>query len=394
MSSGGPMRVEKIYSEWVLRQPSGDTVLQTVKKDSPRKSLLAGLKQLGFSLIDSDVYICICSHHRATLQRILQETRHDAESIEESIERLAALFLVRADKQGGKIRYYATPSHMVWQSFEYAVAWQSASKIMTRPEHELPDAMAEQRRRSLFEMRLASTLASAGNDGFQFVRENLRFSTIDEFAIAYCEAISSARTSIVAIEKSPRLPHVELVWSSLIERLASGVSYTRVVPIDEILAHGFGIVLRDVVELGIDLRLVPSAEIPSTLFLIDQRVLFRRDEGKAEAAGFMTRNSPLVRRYRRQRVDPMVEGAIKFTSIMPEIESFLGRRSTQLQSGYDDPRYASTFSRIAEMGQFANLGPDERKAAARLVDDGFLQTLSQGFSVRLSPEEVRLWSLL
>src|SRR5204863_7912607 len=70
--------------------------------------------------------------------------------------------------------------------------------------------------------------------------------TEEEFARLICELIAHARTSVLAVSTSPRLPQVASFWATLTERIGAGVSYRRIVDLDEVIDHGLTLVKRDI----------------------------------------------------------------------------------------------------------------------------------------------------
>ena len=89
------------------------------------------------------------------------------------------------------------------------------------------------------------------------------------FAQLICEAMGQARQTIVAVSKSPRLPQVASFWATLTDRLGAGVTYRRVVDLDEVIAHGLKIVRRDIEEHGIDVMVLERDRIHQKFYVVD-----------------------------------------------------------------------------------------------------------------------------
>ena len=60
---------------------------------------------------------------------------------------------------------------------------------------------------------------------------------------------------------SPRLPQVASFWATLTDRIGAGVSYRRIVDLDEVIDHGVQLVRRDIEEYGIDVKLLERDRI-------------------------------------------------------------------------------------------------------------------------------------
>lgn len=87
----------------------------------------------------------------------------------------------------------------------------------------------------------------------------------------------------MAVSKSPRLPQVASFWATLSDRLAGGVTYRRVVDLDEIIDHGLTLVQRDIEDQGIDLRVLPAYPVTES----DIRAAYEAT-GRADSGGRAT----------------------------------------------------------------------------------------------------------
>src|SRR5262245_1500631 len=97
--------------------------------------------------------------------------------------------------------------------------------------------------------------------------------TDEEFARLICELIARARTSVLAVSRSPRLPQVALFWTTLTDRIAAGISYRRIVDLDEVIDHGLEVVTRDIEEYGIDVRMLERERIHHKFYVVDRSFL-------------------------------------------------------------------------------------------------------------------------
>ncbi len=131
--------------------------------------------------------------------------------------------------------------------------------------------------------------------------------TADEFAQLICEVMGQARQTILAVSRSPRLPQVASFWATVSDRLGVGVTYRRVVDLDEVIDHGLRIVKRDIEEHGIDVMVLERDLIRHKFYVVDGSFLavFHDREhamvdGAGSGVGRITTRGAILRRYVRR----------------------------------------------------------------------------------------------
>jgi hypothetical protein len=131
--------------------------------------------------------------------------------------------------------------------------------------------------------------------------------TEEELARLICELIAQARTSVLAVSMSPRLPQVASFWATLTDRIGAGVSYRRIVDLDEVVDPGLTLVKRDIEEYGIDLRVLERDRIHHKFYVVDRALLaVFHDQPDASGSdgrsgvGRITSRGTIVRRYARR----------------------------------------------------------------------------------------------
>lgn len=96
----------------------------------------------------------------------------------------------------------------------------------------------------------------------------------DTMSAALATAIQSAKRLIRGITAPSWCPRIELVWEAIKEKLASGVSYRRIADEATLIAFGYRINQRDVLKIGVELRIVPRTRIKEKFFIIDNTSSF------------------------------------------------------------------------------------------------------------------------
>jgi len=142
----------------------------------------------------------------------------------------------------------------------------------------------------------------------------------DKLSLFLSDAINKAGKEILAVSKSPRLPDISIIWSSISEKLSQGIIYRRVVDFTEIEEHGLAIINRDVNELGVDLRVLDSGKITHKFYIIDERivVIFTPLEriGEFKLGGQVIGNKLIAKRY-KEIFDRLYSDSVSVKKILP-----------------------------------------------------------------------------
>jgi hypothetical protein len=193
-------------------------------------------------------------------------------------------------------QYYAISPSIAWRSLKSEVLWRTTDEVGAG------DASPS----------ICDEIAAVGSRLYRpyaaaLAHQEWDAATADEFAQLICEAMGRARRTILAVSKSPRLPQVASFWATLSDRLEAGVSYRRVVDLDEVIDHGLKIVKRDIEEHGIDVMVLERDRIHHKFYVVDGSFLavFHRQEdvtegGVGSGVGRITTRGTILRRYARR----------------------------------------------------------------------------------------------
>lgn len=193
-------------------------------------------------------------------------------------------------------QYYAINPSIAWRSLSSELRWR------TSHEPGAGDAASS----------ICEEIATVGSRLYRpyaaaLAHQEWDAATADEFAQLICEAMGQARQTILAVSKSPRLPQVASFWATLNDRLGGGVTYRRVVDLDEVIDHGLKIVKRDIEEHGIDVMILERDRIHHKFYVVDGSFLavFHRQEhavegGAGSGVGRITTRGTILRRYARR----------------------------------------------------------------------------------------------
>jgi hypothetical protein len=193
-------------------------------------------------------------------------------------------------------QYYAISPSIAWRSLSSQLLWRTSDAIAAGESAPgLCDEIVT------VSSRLYRPFAAA------LAHQEWDAATTDEFAQLICEAMGQARRTILGVSKSPRLSQVASFWATLRDRLGVGVTYRRVVDLDEVIDHGLRIVTRDIEEHGIDLMVLERDRIQHKFYVVDGSFLavFHaqeqiREGGARSGVGRITTRGTILRRYARR----------------------------------------------------------------------------------------------
>lgn len=124
----------------------------------------------------------------------------------------------------------------------------------------------------------------------------------DECPNALAVALRDASQEILGVTVPPWVPNISVIWETLRERMEKGVRYRRIC--DEVTFISFGHLMnrRDVLEVGVRLRVISHERILDKFFLIDHNAVFvlhpmKRRRGFGLEATRLTAEA-FVNRYR------------------------------------------------------------------------------------------------
>jgi hypothetical protein len=247
--------------------------------------LLELMASFGFDRLTAQVYGVLLTHGPLPAPALRAVFPRGEADVAGSLSRLQDHRLTGVAYEHSRPRYYATEPALAWESLSTDLLWSGSS---------------EARR------RLCAELAAVAGRLHRHHRAALTHrewdaSTTGELAQLVCEIVSTARRQILAVSRSPRLPHVAAFWTAITSRLAEGVRYHRVADLDEIVAHGLRVVTRDVQEAHIELRVLERDRIRHKFYVVDDKYLaiFHGDgEPSRRGVGRISRKHHTVWRYR------------------------------------------------------------------------------------------------
>jgi hypothetical protein len=283
-------------------------------------------------------------------------------------------------------QYYAISPSIAWRSLSSELVWRTSEAI---PAGNSAPGICDEI--ATVGSRLYRPYAAA------LAHHEWDAATADEFAQLICEAMGQARRTIVAVSTSPRLPQVASFWATMSDPLAVGVTYRRVVDLDEVIAHGLKIVTRDIEEHGIDVMVLERDRIHQKFYVVDGSFLavFHRQEqaregGADPGVGRITTRGTILRRYARrfrQYADLAIPGRFVVRRLEMASEELLECARERL--GGDDVAWVEslvhygTFSRLPVARGWSR--DDTARAEERAIEIGVVRRNLDGDLVPAYP---------
>jgi len=266
------------------------------------------MKEAGFSDTLIVIYGFLLTQEQATIIEVSRAIKLDAETIQREVKSLLQLQVVAFDSLRGKYVLFALDPVLVWSAFIKGRTWQF---IQTLGEDDiepaiisLPDDHQAALRRFRTTINAIQLAASALYQGSYSVTGHRWRDAIDQDQMGQllAQAIQRAKSTIQAASASPRLPHVALIWESILSKVKNKVAYRRVADFTEIVEHGLDVIRRDIEVIGIDLRVLDTADITKKFYLIDSAlvVVFHSVglSNDGSAIGRVTDQAQIISRYK------------------------------------------------------------------------------------------------
>ena len=270
------------------------------------RTLRNELRTFGLTTLQADVYVELLEHGAGTTVELSARIKRPASRIDDSARRLVK-FGVLSERQTGRARtvWYVPHPEIAWKAKAADLVWvrsTTLNRIANLPASKDQATAVLQRR-----CELIGGLASRVDVGRTSPSSQRMFSTSDPDVLAHLtsEAISEAADQVRAVSRSPRLPHVSLIYQTIQERLAAGIPYQRIADLQEVIDHGLAVIRRDIYGDGVQLRIVDPAKIARSFYVVDKRYLVLQSADKllephsASIAGTLIRNAGTITRYRR-----------------------------------------------------------------------------------------------
>lgn len=332
--------------------------------------LLELMASLGFDRLTAQVYAVLLTHGPLPAPALQAVFPREETDLAGSLSRLQDHLLTGVAYEHSRPRYYAAEPALAWESLGTDLLWSGASEARRRLCTQLATVAGRLHRHHL---------AALTHREWDAV-------TTEELAQLVCEIVATARRQILAVSKSPRLPHVAAFWTALTSRLALGVRYHRVADLDEIVAHGLRFVRRDIHEAHIDLRVLERDRIRHKFYVVDDKYLavFHGDSKPSRrGVGRISRKHHTIWRY-RQRFPGYEQAAIPADFVVTRLRECAAPILSRAGQHLSEAEVAWIES-LVELGKFSRFHqeagwPDTQvsQAEARATALGLLRRNMEG----------------
>ena len=264
--------------------------------------------ELGFDRVVTEVYGVVLTCGPLPRRGIVSILSGVSGHVDRALSRLHERGLVGSVVRRVRRRqFYATAPDIAWRALSSELLWSTTDDVGARETSPAArDPAVEARRRICAEIAEVATRLYRPHAA-ALVHREWDAATTEELARLICELIARGRKGIVAVSKSPRLAQVASFWAVVSDRLAAGVSYQRVVDLDEVIDHGLTLVKRDIEDYGIDLRVLERDRIHHKYYVVDGSFLAvfhgrsqASEGGSRSGVGRITSRGTILRRYVRR----------------------------------------------------------------------------------------------
>ncbi len=362
-----------------------------------RRRLYELMTELGVERTAADVYGVVLTCGPLSRRAILDILGSVPAPIDEVLSFLEGQGLIGSVYRRLRRRqFYAASPDIAWPAVSATLLWSGTDALPARGRAPVaPRPAVEAQRRLCGEIAAVAGRLRRPHD-VAGAHEEWDAATTDEFAHLVCEGIARARREVVAVSTSPRLPHVASFWTTLTGRLAAGVTYRRVVDLDEVIGHGLAIVWRDMEEYGIDLRVLARDRIQHKFYVVDRSFLAVFHDpaapGRESRAGVgrITRRGAILRRYAR-RFEQYAGAAVPARAVLHRLERASGLLLRTAEAGLTAEELAWVES-LVQYGRFSRFhvargwsGADLRRAEERARGIGVVRRSAEGDIVPAYP---------
>jgi hypothetical protein len=241
----------------------------------------------------------------------------------EAVDLPIAIGLVARTRRRGRLLFYATNPEFAFLSLTAHLVWRSKASLA--PIRELPPTSSPdiERTRELYAQIAEIARRLYMPQGSADLHREFDIETPEDLAQLTCEMITAAANRIRAISRTPRLPYVSTFWTAITDRLAAGVTYTRIADLQEFVDHGLLIKQRDMVDSGVDLFMIEAERVTQSFYVIDNRYLSTTHQSADPTSpyrgiGRITTERRIIDRYRK-RFDKLLPEAIPGRFVLDEM---------------------------------------------------------------------------
>jgi len=264
------------------------------------------MEKLNFGRPISVVYGTLLSGGPLSPNDLARAVRQPKNELDQIVKFLLQLHLIGEDYHRSRKRYYARNPTIAWQALESDLVWDAHNTLEpVRLSPSTGDPKVEEFRNICVQIiELAQPLYKPYVSAVMHRERDAEDE--DELMRLTCEIIFEAQKTIHAVSKSPTLPQLSQFWTVLTERIKRGVSYHRIVDLQEVIDHGLAVKARDMKDYQIDLRILESSLIKQTFYIVDGQYLSvthqadKSDDEMRRGMGRITTQNQILRRYKKQ----------------------------------------------------------------------------------------------
>jgi len=302
--------------------------------------------------------------------------------LEEILNHLTKQKFVLKDFVRGKPKFYPIDPSVAWRAKRNELEWTAAEPIgnmedFSKEKKVVKKTAIKDITKSIENVELLSQALFHKHD-FASNHRWREFKGLDQASAALVSSLSRAKREILAISCPPRHPNVALIWESIRQKLETGVKYTRICGLDEVIEHGIRIIERDINSLGVNLFITNTEKYGYNFYIIDKSCIVTMEYQKQESESVtcrINRNKHIIERFRRRHYE-ILQHSQKASYAL----ALLSRKRNEIitkakQEGYTKLE-TDWLAALADWGKFSKLSTPFRNQPKDIIEiainDGFL----------------------
>jgi hypothetical protein len=248
------------------------TPLFVMAGNQRRQDLLAMLSKIGLEEQEAEVYLRILDYQMERRSAVPVALLCGGDEIQELVSRFQELGLVfESLSEYGIPIVHAIDPVIASRSLFSRLLWETCPS-----ETMIQDLEATERDRLAKLKDLAMLIEKELASYYFHPQSTEAVVAIDQHSISeeLAAALRSAHHVMLGVTAPIWTPRIDLVWETIKERIESGVEYYRLADPCTFVSFGHSINKRDVLEVGVQLRILPRGRIQEKFFVVDENLAF------------------------------------------------------------------------------------------------------------------------
>ena len=326
-----------------------------MEKTDNLAELISQLWELGFERPTGIIYSYILINGPVRVEKIKSECDFSEQVVVTALEFLIRLRVIGLDREKSTRMYYAIEPNFAWLTVVADLVWDNRVDIGPIRNLGKTHDLNIERSRIICDkiMLLSQELYRPQTAVTKHKEHDAR--TSEELAQLICECIYRAKNRIIAVSKTPRQKPVSSFWAVLTDRMSNGISYNRIIDLQEVIDHGLTIVRRDYETYKVGIKVLENKLITHKFYIIDNAyaAIFHNNSkhNNYDAVGRITTKKEIITRY-SNRFKELEKSAMPILHVLKVMENAAQKLLHQAQNTLD-PLESAWLADLISYGKFS-----------------------------------------